>query len=371
MKNFKIIITMLLFVINASAQKESISCINHTEERITSIRITDDVDLNALQVFEKLKFLKKRLVSKKSVYFNPEGNYNSSVKIVGHENMFPKWYVPATETQTTEDGVVSYYDRDSKYLSGGWPGARVNRDDKIVYKIDQDSGRRFGFRKYSPESLTDYNTRNIQIQESGLIRFYLFSPPNRFDLEEFERLGYRVYSDKNIVSLENSELLLTWNLNNFSISQTNYESGSIVRTITSAYQYNNVFQEYLISHQEIINFLSFTTGDCFEEVINTSYQDYNNDCRENATIRSSIKQEDSALTIYPNPSYDNITIGLPDYSYDYNLEIRDLAGKLLSTEKVAANSKTLRIDLGNYTSGVYLVRVVQDNQIFSKKFVKF
>lgn len=373
MKNVFICLAILCVFTNTYAQEHNINCISHTEDRTTTIRITDDADLDALQVFEKLKFLKKKLSIAKSIYFNAQGNFNTTSKFISHKNVFPGWYIPPTENTSTENGILTYYDTDNPYLTGGWPGGGNNLDRSIEYGMDQNTRRRYGFRRYDQKLMQEYDIRNLQVQQSGLLTFYSFNPPDKQELEEFERLGYRIYTDKDIITVENTDLLLTWNLNQYTVTQTKYEAGSIIKTITSSYLYNQFFMDHLIANQQIVNYLLFTTGDCYEEVVNTYYHDYNNDCEySNNTMPRSADKTDSnfTLSIYPNPTDRYITIGLPPYNNRSTLEIRDLSGKLIMSKSTLENETTLTVDLSKYPSGVFLIRLIQGDTILSKKFVK-
>lgn len=363
---------MHLLFFKASAQIGSgVSSICHTEVKTTKIKITDDIDPNSLQVFEKLKFLKKKITTVESKYFNADGNYNSSTKFISHENAYPAWYVPASETISTESGMLSYYEKDNKYLTGGWPGGAKITDTNVEYGTDKETRKRYGFKKYSNKERNDFNTFNREIQKTGLLSFYSFYVPNKNERKDFEREGYRVYTSKEFISIENNTHSLVWNLNNYSLVQKFYDSGQLLKIITSQYHYNEVFNEYLISNQEAINLLTFTTGDCYEEVRNTTYSNYRNDCQNKAFSRSkSVEDDRKTLSIYPNPTDKNITITFPSYSLSSLIEVRDLSGKLLVSESSKPRTTSLTMHLDNNPSGIYIVRVIQDKSVLTKKFVK-
>ena len=71
---------------------------------------------------------------------------------------------------------------------------------------------------------------------------------------------------------------------------------------------------------------------------------------------------DDDIQIFPNPAKDLFFIRGENIS---EIEILNLAGIL-----VFKNSSTTRIDMTNFKSGIYLVRIKQGNQTVVKKLVK-
>lgn len=69
------------------------------------------------------------------------------------------------------------------------------------------------------------------------------------------------------------------------------------------------------------------------------------------------------LSIYPNPTQGMVTIQLTG---DYDFSIRDARGRLIL---VKTSSETTEIDLSDYESGVYFIRVHQDGASLVKKLV--
>jgi len=369
MKNSIIFILTFLYVISVSAQRNNLSCLELTEDKISSIKIVDDTDLNALQVFEKMKFLKKTTSNSKSISFNEKGDVISTTVLNHHENVFPEWYVPATEIQTTDIGVISYYDNDSKYLTGGWPGGRPNNDPYMEYGIEDKTRRRYGLRKYSDQQSESYRAFNQRMKSAGLTSFYVFDTPKTSDLDDFKKQGYRVFLDKDLVSIENSEHLISWDSNNLVFTQTYFGPSGVTQINTSTYQYNKDLNENLIVKNQTVDFLVFTTGDCYEEVSTTYYYDYKSDCN-GSSPRSKIAKLESEFAIYPNPADEQITISLPAFDGITIIEVRDMSGKLLRSQKSTSSSASLSVRLDDFPDGLYIVQLTQAGNVFSKKFIK-
>ncbi len=77
-------------------------------------------------------------------------------------------------------------------------------------------------------------------------------------------------------------------------------------------------------------------------------------------------EEDDAVIIYPNPTDDIIHINLINHQSIKSIKIYDLSGKLLHTN---FNSDT--ISLGNFNSGIYIVKITTDKgYLISRKIIK-
>jgi ligand-binding sensor domain-containing protein len=74
------------------------------------------------------------------------------------------------------------------------------------------------------------------------------------------------------------------------------------------------------------------------------------------------------VKVFPNPVKDIITIEMPAGLNIYSIEIYNMQGNVVKSQKVANNQKT--IDVGGLDSGVYIVRVQTDGGAVMKKMVK-
>ena len=72
----------------------------------------------------------------------------------------------------------------------------------------------------------------------------------------------------------------------------------------------------------------------------------------------------SNLSVFPNPTNNIINIELENYNGEINLEFYDLSGKLLKS----TISKNL--DIEEYSSGIYLLKVAYDNKFQKVKIIK-
>ena len=66
---------------------------------------------------------------------------------------------------------------------------------------------------------------------------------------------------------------------------------------------------------------------------------------------------DSQVSVYPNPSNGNFTINV--YK-EYNMSVYDITGRVICTKLI--NDGASSIDLSNHNSGIYFVRLTNDNE---------
>ncbi len=81
--------------------------------------------------------------------------------------------------------------------------------------------------------------------------------------------------------------------------------------------------------------------------------------------------ENANFIIYPNPSIENIIISLSNNilsNHHSPLTITDLSGKIISELNIS--SSETEIDISNYTSGIYFVKILIDNKQLTGKFIK-
>ena len=80
-----------------------------------------------------------------------------------------------------------------------------------------------------------------------------------------------------------------------------------------------------------------------------------------------------AVTIYPNPTNQNITIYTYfEQSVNVKTEIRDITGRLIASESTTNVNGNYQktFDVSNLANGVYLINLIMNDRIVVKKFVK-
>lgn len=76
----------------------------------------------------------------------------------------------------------------------------------------------------------------------------------------------------------------------------------------------------------------------------------------------------SKIKMYPNPATSNVIIDFQDLE-NANLEVSDINGRKLFTQKLSKNSNTINID--NLSSGMYLFKVNSNQGIQTSKVMKY
>ena len=76
------------------------------------------------------------------------------------------------------------------------------------------------------------------------------------------------------------------------------------------------------------------------------------------------------LDIYPNPASDFITLEIPVTMDEICLTISDITGRQI-TKRSFLRQQRIELPVGQLQKGIYLVRLSDDKQIFSGKFIKY
>jgi len=75
------------------------------------------------------------------------------------------------------------------------------------------------------------------------------------------------------------------------------------------------------------------------------------------------------LDIYPNPTYSDVTVNVPDAITDGVLSIRSLSGQQLLKQEISHSGDHL-VSLADYKNGVYVIELVSDSSVYLGKVVK-
>lgn len=77
-------------------------------------------------------------------------------------------------------------------------------------------------------------------------------------------------------------------------------------------------------------------------------------------------EEDRSITIYPNPTKDNISI-IADNSIK-SIELYDMQGRVLMQEKY--NAKHVNVNIANQASGIYFIKISTEKGVNTEKIIK-
>jgi hypothetical protein len=73
------------------------------------------------------------------------------------------------------------------------------------------------------------------------------------------------------------------------------------------------------------------------------------------------------VSIFPNPTKGKFTIELENTSKNSLIVISDLVGKVIFSKTIIDN--TLQIDISNQPKGIYLVKIINGNNVTTQKIV--
>jgi hypothetical protein len=79
---------------------------------------------------------------------------------------------------------------------------------------------------------------------------------------------------------------------------------------------------------------------------------------------------EKSINIYPNPANNILNI---DYSVSSNsalFEIYNISGQLVQSGNLS-KGKTRKIDVSDYNSGIYFIRIHSDEEVISRKIVVY
>lgn len=89
---------------------------------------------------------------------------------------------------------------------------------------------------------------------------------------------------------------------------------------------------------------------------------------ETTGISSPMETSTCQYTLYPNPTTDNCYITAQTNSKQVVCQIYDIAGRLVSTQKMQAGVNKIYAQF--LPNGCYLLRIIEDNQVITKKLIK-
>ena len=75
------------------------------------------------------------------------------------------------------------------------------------------------------------------------------------------------------------------------------------------------------------------------------------------------------LNIYPNPANDQVTVYVDNLQNGAEVRIVDMLGKTVGSYSIAGGDNKVDIDLSALAEGVYLVRIVSNNNIATERLI--
>jgi len=375
MKN-KILCLIFLSLIGGfnllKAQDRLTNNLCYQEEFTQKISITSDIDLSTLSILDKLKFKQKNYTKEHHEYVNKNGNTTRDVHIVAHENMFPKWYTPATTIRTDETGTKSYFTEDNKYLRNGWSGGTKSKTDHGEYIQNVKTGERYLYVPHSKLANEYYVSKNKEMEADGALSKYAFAAPSTSDIANMRSEGTKVLQSKNLVKAENSTGKLIWETNEKIFVRQILEGEKPVKTIKTFYKFNEELKMDLIHKTVTIKPGTFDNGNYFETITSSVYTNYSIGCepKDLALKSKPTLKINSDLEILPNPASNFISFNIPDTSLKSNVQVSNVMGGILLERNLSKDSDQYTLNVKDLPAGIYIIKLSQGNYNYSSKFVK-
>lgn len=79
-------------------------------------------------------------------------------------------------------------------------------------------------------------------------------------------------------------------------------------------------------------------------------------------------KDDNLFSVYPNPANDKLIVGTDNIQENASLEIYDLKGQLM--QKAIITNDVTELDLTELSNGMYVVKLLSNNTVRVKKFIK-
>ncbi|MFK7832567.1 MAG: T9SS type A sorting domain-containing protein [Winogradskyella sp.] len=77
----------------------------------------------------------------------------------------------------------------------------------------------------------------------------------------------------------------------------------------------------------------------------------------------------STISLYPNPTTTTLNIDFTNTISSGTVQVHDILGKRVFSQSISANNG-LQIDVANWNTGLYLVKIVTENSTETKRFIK-
>ena len=84
---------------------------------------------------------------------------------------------------------------------------------------------------------------------------------------------------------------------------------------------------------------------------------------------SGIDEAEYRLNIYPNPAKEKVSVYVDNLQNGAEVRIVDMLGKTVGSYIIGRGDNKVDIDISAFAEGVYLVRIVSDNNIATERLI--
>ncbi len=272
-----------------------------------------------------------------------------------------------------DTGITNYYEGTSNYYEGGWPGGGSDTSYYGTYYTNIRTGEKKYVERYSENAHLAYLDKDQKMKENGLFYGKVFVVPTAEQLDGYYSMGYTVDITSTTITVYNSATKVIWNTINKTILKEWYENDTLKTRVFVNYTQNDLLDVAILS--EIVETYPkhFENGDCYDEFVITYFTDYSL-CGAQVQLRdkntSSSIREISDLILSPNPVMGELNIEFPTSIENGFLDVLSVNGKLIRKLLIKKGQSSIKVDLDNIESGIYIVKIKSSDKTLIKKFVK-
>ncbi len=168
----------------------------------------------------------------------------------------------------------------------------------------------------------------------------------------------------------------------FMLTVQGYLNGSLTDTVNfflADYRFADNSKDYIIKDWTMVNLMKLGNVDSLAFVLSSSDNGAYGmntpsyfcmddlQCLDGVNVEPTFKNQNN-INVYPNPSTNNITIsGIEDVE---SIRIFDTKGSLVYSENIESNLTKLKLDISNYTNGLYFIQIISNNNLQQIRFIK-
>jgi hypothetical protein len=207
--------------------------------------------------------------------------------------------------------------------------------------------------------INDYNKRNgtlikgyiTNVDEIAYGEKYICSPENTANIS--------------LTALTPERLILAYDL--YDVKSSSFLNSAIVNSETI--QLNDAILNDTISGFNLVNKIDSTKF----ILIYSREDNYNGVSKIGSTINFQISTNiisvnEIEISVYPNPALQYVTINLESLNLNSEIQIVSLSGKIMYRK--LANSPVVKLNIEGLKKGVYMVNIITNKQIITKKIIK-
>ena len=199
--------------------------------------------------------------------------------------------------------------------------------------------------------------------------FFAFASTANYPIIEGNTLTFR--TKKHQAPKVKTSAAVIINCNEAKLGMT-ISQGTETDIIEKGWNYRKVGEvDWINTKTDVVRGLFENTNyEFYAYVVTQNYpRNYGDTLRFTTPVCNSIDGVEYRLNIYPNPANDQVTVYVDNLLNGAEVRIVDMLGKTVGSYSIAGGDNKVDIDLSALAEGVYLVRIVSDNNIATERLI--